>query len=96
MLKYASVATFSNGPGMSIEADVVARMNGGVSTTLAGGAGGMSTICLSRTNRARPSRLLCVTASSSEAGGWSFATSASTWAGAFAGSILRAASAKAR
>ena len=33
-LKYAAVALDSNGPGVSIEAKVVARMKGGVSSTV--------------------------------------------------------------
>jgi hypothetical protein len=35
-LKNASFATFSNGPGVSIEAVVKARMKGGVSSTIGG------------------------------------------------------------
>ena len=35
-LKNASLATFSNGPGVSIDAVVSARMNGGVSSTIGG------------------------------------------------------------
>ena len=46
-LKYASVACFSNGPGVSIEAKVVARINGGVSSRIGRTCEGIVTICRS-------------------------------------------------
>src|SRR5262245_23768226 len=43
-LKNASLATVSNGPGVSIDANVRARMNGGVSSRIGGTVDGIVTI----------------------------------------------------
>ena len=53
-LKYAVVEFFSNGPGESIDACVVARMKGGVSSSIGCTSDGIVMICFSRMNAISP------------------------------------------
>src|SRR5215467_14532113 len=53
-LKNASRALVSNAPGVSMDADVVARMKGGVSSRMGGGPAGMVTIFFSLMKPRRP------------------------------------------
>src|SRR5713226_5294641 len=68
-LKNASLARFSNGPGMSIEANVSARMNGGVSSTTGGTGDGMVTMRRPAMNPRRSPKVLRNACSSSAAAG---------------------------
>ena len=58
------MAFVSYGPGVSIDASVKARMNGGDSCTIGITVDGMVTICLSTRNLRSPASRACTSASS--------------------------------
>ena len=68
----------SKGPGVSMEAKVVARMKGGDSRRIGGTSEGMVMMRLSLMNFVMPAKVLRKDASSSAGGGWSAARSAIT------------------
>src|SRR2546423_8840800 len=88
-LKKASLATFSYGPGVSIDAEVGARMNGGVSSRIGGTVEGIVTMLRLTMKSRRPPRESRKACRRPLAGGWSFSTCSRTCCGVrFASSLV--------
>src|ERR1700730_14350384 len=84
-LKYDSVALVSNGPGVSIEAVVVARANGGVSCRIGFGPCGIVMMYFYRMNVISPSNVPRNVSSNLSGAGCIAASSARTSDGFFLG-----------